>query len=354
MPPASESGFFHTEKPLHVLNIADVQDIRNGSAALSFTEHFEYKGVLFVKVAAKVSSAGKRQKVEFPAVVLGQSQKRAGQMVLLKRPSATFQTVVGEDMKQEGGIGIGFVHWCSGLQLKWVAHVTPSTQVETGLFAEKRIQDARVALVKELYGLIDKDDDWSDLPWNKVKTKIDGIQRLLSAKSSPKKRQRKRNAAGGKPKKNNIEHSKKPDSASEFSEAEDWSDARVKNCGFDIEESKNLDDDEKNQVKTLMKAYRESESDGGKKPHHELAKLLDRAFVARFDIRILRDFEKAALANDDISSLPSFSRFADWWKTRDTEPRDRTRSRSASAEQEIPVTNILWHRYKRLLGITFQ
>ena len=129
MPPAKASGFFHTEKRLVIDKIADVQQIREETAEVIFTHEREYKGVLLVMVAqyTRASDSVKRHKVEFPAVVLGQSQKEPGKMVLLKRPGITFQTVFGTGMKQDGGIGVGNVHWCSGLQLKWVPTITTST-----------------------------------------------------------------------------------------------------------------------------------------------------------------------------------------------------------------------------------
>lgn len=170
MPPAKASGFYHTEKPLDTDKIADVQQIRNETAEVVFTHEREYKGVLFVSVAAnhKTSRAPKRQKYEFRAVVLGQSHKQHGKVVLLTRPNRIFQTVVGIELKQDGGIGVGNVHWCSGLQIKWVPHVTPSTQVETCLFKEKLIQDIRVKLVKDLFNLMDKEDEWPDINWDEI------------------------------------------------------------------------------------------------------------------------------------------------------------------------------------------
>lgn len=186
MPPAKASGFFHTEEPLGVDSIADVQEIRNESANIIFTDEHQYKGVLFVMVAQHLQSSNstKCQKVEFPAIVLGQSQKEPGKIVLLKRPGAIFQTVFGIEMKQAGGIGVGNVHWCSGLQIKWVRHVTPSTQVETGLFKEKLIQDTRAKLVKDLFNLMHKEDDWSDIDWDEIEVgRIDLFLRVCANRS---------------------------------------------------------------------------------------------------------------------------------------------------------------------------
>lgn len=68
----------------------------------------------------------------------------------------------------------------------------------------------------------------------------------------------------------------------------------------------------------LMKSFREGEeADADEYTNHDLADLLNRAFTAPFDVQILVDYRKAALVNEDISSLPSFSRFADWWDRRD-------------------------------------
>lgn len=179
MPPANQSGFFHIEDPLNVVNIADIQVLRNGKADLELLNELEYKGVLFVEVATKHDTGesakedskrtSKRRRVEFRAIVLGQSQKEPGKMALFKLPLATFQVLVGTEMRLEGGISVGQVHWCSGLQLKWIPHTTPSTRVETGLFTEKKIQHGIVSLAKELYDLIADEEDWSDIPWDDVK-----------------------------------------------------------------------------------------------------------------------------------------------------------------------------------------
>jgi hypothetical protein len=69
-------------------------------------------------------------------------------------------------------------------------------------------------------------------------------------------------------------------------EVEDWSNRRVKRCGFDIHESKNLDDDEKQQVIKLMKKFVVGEK-ADAYAHSRLADLLNRAFEAPFDMKIL-------------------------------------------------------------------
>jgi hypothetical protein len=87
--------------------------------------------------------------------------------------------------------------------------------------------------------------------------------------------------------------------AADSFEVEDWSNTRVKRCGFDIRESKNLDDDEKQEVVKLMKKFVVGEK-ADAYAHSKLTDLLDRAFVAPFGIKILEDFKKAALSNHDI------------------------------------------------------
>ncbi|KAG9595218.1 hypothetical protein KCU77_g6257, partial [Aureobasidium melanogenum] len=271
MPPAKPSGFFHIEERLDVGDITDIQKIRADTADLAFVEEHEYQGVLFVSVATKsrAENASKRQKLEVRAVVLGQSQSEPGKVVFYTRPSKVFQTVVGTDLKQSGGIGVGHIHWCSGLQVKWVPHVTTSTRVETGLFKEKAVQDARVKLAKELCELLDEEKEWSDVKWDEVEV------------------------------------------------VEDWDDNSkhiVRNCKFNIDQSLNLSDEAKVRVKTLMTEYMTKEPADFKQYNHELAMLLNKAFVTYFDISILHNFAKAREVNLDLSSLQTFAGFAAWWK----------------------------------------
>jgi hypothetical protein len=179
MPPANQSGFFHTEEPLNLVHIADIQELRKGKTGLELLNEFEYKEVLFVEVATKhvvdestkedSKRASKRRRIEFRAIILGQSQTEPGKMALFMRPLATFQVFMGIETKQEGGISVGQIHWCSGLQLKWIPHTTPSTRAETGLFAKKKVQHGRVTLAKELYNLIADEGDWSEIPWDTIK-----------------------------------------------------------------------------------------------------------------------------------------------------------------------------------------
>jgi hypothetical protein len=114
------------------------------------------------------NAGAKRQKIESRAVVLGQSQKHHGKMALIRRPGTICQTVVGTDMKQDGGSQVGMIHWCSGLQIKWVPSTAKLTQTETGLFKEKLVQDARLDLVKNLLALLEEGDTWSDVGWEQV------------------------------------------------------------------------------------------------------------------------------------------------------------------------------------------
>ncbi|KAH0360654.1 hypothetical protein KCU65_g9255, partial [Aureobasidium melanogenum] len=338
MPPAKASGFFHTEEPLNIDEIADIQDIRDETTNIVFTHEHEYKGVLFMMVAQHLRSSNptKRQKVEFPAIVLGQSQKEPGKIVLLKRPGAIFQTVFGTEMKQAGGIGVGNVHWCSGLQIKWVPHVTPSTQVETGLFKEKLIQDMRVKLVKDLFNLMNQEDDWSDIDWDEVEATIDNMQRQLNAANSPKQRQQQ----GGKKVGDAIKAKKADAEQEESSEDEDWTDDSkhvVHRCKFKIDKSKRLNDEEKARVKLLMKQYKIQKPEDFEQYNHELASLLNKAFKASFDVQILHDFTKARKTNSNIRRLKTFARFAAWWENR------KQKASSRSLEKRIPRNVLMWN-----------
>jgi hypothetical protein len=169
MPPAKDRGFFHIEKPLDVDSIADIQEIRNRTADIIFENEHDYLGVLLVSIANNPKNGGsKRQKTEIRAVVLGQSQKESGKVALIKRPGAICQTVIGTEMKQDGGSRTGMIHWCSGLQIKWVPSTTKSTKTETGLYKEKLLQNARLDLVKNLLDLLEKGSRWSKIDWEEV------------------------------------------------------------------------------------------------------------------------------------------------------------------------------------------
>jgi hypothetical protein len=170
MPPADPGGVLHTEKGLDINAIADIQEIRNGTADIVFEEEHEYLGVLLVSITRNPhrNNGPKRQRLETRAVILGQSQTEHGKVALIRRPGAICQTVVGPEMKQDGGSKAGIIHWCSGLQIKWVPSITKSTQNETGLFKEKLVQDARLDLVKNLLALLEEADKWSDIDWEEV------------------------------------------------------------------------------------------------------------------------------------------------------------------------------------------
>ncbi|KAG2170696.1 hypothetical protein JADG_010435 [Aureobasidium aubasidani] len=174
MPVANPQGFFHQEAPLEFDDITDLQEIETGDADLAFMRKYEYKGVLLVEILGRpnttsTTGAVKRQRVEFRAVVLGESQLKPGEMILLYRPGKIFQTVYGMELKQKGGITTGNVHWCSGLQIKWVPSITASTKTSSASYSEKVIQKARVGLAKELYSMIENEDlDWEDIDWDEV------------------------------------------------------------------------------------------------------------------------------------------------------------------------------------------
>ncbi|KAK6003920.1 hypothetical protein QM012_008770 [Aureobasidium pullulans] len=299
MPPANPSGFFHLEERLDVGAIADIQQIRTGTADIVFDEEHEYQGILLVSVAVKRkgANASKRQRLEFRAVVLGQSQSEPGKVALYTRPNKVFQTVIGTEMKQSGGVGIGSIHWCSGLQLKWVPHVTATTRVQTGLFQEKAVHDARVKLAKDLFEMLDEEQEWSDIDWDEIETMINGIQCQLDVTNSPKRRQQKRGGAGGTSKKNKEPPAKESTPISQEEPS-----------------SVNLDDEAKIRVKTLMTEYMTKEPSEFRKHDRELTMLLNKAFVTHFDISILKNFAKAREVNLDLFSLHTFASFAAWWK----------------------------------------
>jgi hypothetical protein len=74
---------------------------------------------------------------------------------------------------------------------------------------------------------------------------------------------------------------------------EDWTDARkhiIRKCNFDIDNSAKLYGEEKDRVKILMKEYVIKDPIDFEKHNHELALLLDKAFVAKFDVKILHKF----------------------------------------------------------------
>ncbi|THW05302.1 hypothetical protein D6D25_08216 [Aureobasidium pullulans] len=324
MPVASPQGFFHQEAPLEVDNIADLQEIETGDADLVFMRKYEYKGVLLVEIIGRPSttsttSAVKRQRVELRAVVLGESQLKPGQMILLYRPGKIFQTVYGMELKQKGGITTGNVHWCSGLQIKWVPSITASTKTSSALYSEKLIQKARVDLAKDLYSMIENEDlDWEDIDWGEIEAMIEAIAPQLGTINSPKKRQRSHKGNKGV---NKQATARKLVEVKLLVAEEDWTLMKhvVINCGFKIEESDKLGEKEKEEVKDLMSKYIADEAEYlDEEMHNRLTELLNKGWTSQFDIQILEDFAKARSVNDDIYSLPTFASFAAWWKTRDT------------------------------------
>lgn len=63
-----------------------------------------------------------------------------------------------------------------------------------------------------------------------------------------------------------------------------------------------------------MTEYTTKEPVEFRKHNHELALLLNKAFVTHFDISILQNYTKAREVNLDLSSLHTFAGFAAWWK----------------------------------------
>ncbi|THY04905.1 hypothetical protein D6D02_07855 [Aureobasidium pullulans] len=356
MPVANPQGFFHQEAPLEVDDIADLQQIETGDADLAFIRKYEYKGVLLVEILGRpnttsTTGAVKRQRVEFRALVLGESQLKPGEMILLYRPGKIFQTVYGMDLKQKGGITTGNVHWCSGLQIKWVPSITASTKTSSALYSEKLIQKARVDLAKDLYSIIENEDvDWEDIDWDEVEAMIEAIEPQLDAINSPKKRQRSHKGNSGD---NKQAAARKPVEVKLLVAKEDWTLIKhvVINCGFKVEESDKLGEKEKEEVKDLMSKYIADEAEYlDEEMHDRLTELLNKGWTSKFDIRILKNFAKARSVNDDTYSLPTFASFAAWWEARDVgksssrlsgQDRSPTPSRSPSlpgpaADPEVP------------------
>ncbi|THV71190.1 hypothetical protein D6D28_04610 [Aureobasidium pullulans] len=329
MPVANPQGFFHQEAPLEVDDIADLQEIETGDADLVFVRKYEYKGVLLVEILGRpnttsTTGAVKRQRVEFRAVVLGESQLKPGEMILLYRPGKIFQTVYGMELRQKGGITTGNVHWCSGLQIKWVPSITASTKTSSALYSEKLIQKARVDLAKDLYSIIENEDvDWEDIDWDEVE------------------RQRSRKGNSGD---NKQAAARKPVEVKLLVAKEDWTSIKhvVINCGFKVEESDELGEKEKEEVKDLMSKYIADEAEYlDEEMHDRLTELLNKGWTSKFDIRILKNFAKARSVNDDIYSLPTFASFAAWWEARDactlsSRPPSQDRSSTPFRSPSLP------------------
>ncbi|THX32239.1 hypothetical protein D6D12_02375 [Aureobasidium pullulans] len=347
MPVANPQGFFHQEAPLEFDDITDLQEIETGDADLAFTRKYEYKGVLLVEILGRpnttsTTGAVKRQRVEFRAVVLGESQLKPGEMILLYRPGKIFQTVYGMELKQKGGITTGNVHWCSGLQIKWVPSITASTKTSSALYSEKLIQKARVDLAKDLYSIIENEDvDWEDIDWDEVEAMIEAIEPQLDTSNSPKKRQRSHKGNSGD---NKQAAARKPVEVKLLVAKEDWTLIKhvVINCGFKVEESDELGEKEKEEVKDLMSKYIADEAEYlDEEMHDRLTELLNKGWTSKFDIRILKSFAKARSVNDGIYSLPTFASFAAWWEARDvgkssSRPSSQDRSPTPSRSPSLP------------------
>ncbi|THZ67052.1 hypothetical protein D6C88_08192 [Aureobasidium pullulans] len=347
MPVANPQGFFHQEAPLEFDDITDLQEIETGDADLAFMRKYEYKGVLLVEILGRpnttsTTGAVKRQRVEFRAVVLGESQLKPGEMILLYRPGKIFQTVYGMELKQKGGITTGNVHWCSGLQIKWVPSITASTKTSSALYSEKLIQKARVDLAKDLYSMIENEDvDWEDIDWDEVEAMIEAIEPQLDTSNSPKKRQRSRKGNSGD---NKQAATRKPVEVKLLVAEEDWTLVKhvVINCGFKVEESDELGEKEKEEVKDLMSKYIADEAEYlDEEMHNRLPELLNKGWTSKFDIQILKNFAKARSVNDDIYSLPTFASFAAWWEARDvgkssSRPSSQDRSPAPSRSLSLP------------------
>ncbi|TIA22201.1 hypothetical protein D6C80_01432 [Aureobasidium pullulans] len=302
MPVANPQGFFHQEAPLEFDDITDLQEIETGDADLAFMRKYEYKGVLLVEILGRpnttsTTGAVKRQRVEFRAVVLGESQLKPGEMILLYRPGKIFQTVYGMDLKQKGGVTTGNIHWCSGLQIKWVPGITASTKTSSALYSEKLIQKARVDLAKDLYSMIENEDvDWEDIDWDEVEVMIEAIEPQLDTNNSPKKRQRSRKGNSGH---NKQAAARNQAEAKLLAVQKDWTlmEHVVRNCGFKVEESDELGEKEKEEVKDLMSKYIADEPEClNEAMHDRLAELLSKGCAIR---------------------LPTFASFAAWWETKD-------------------------------------
>jgi hypothetical protein len=173
MPVAKKDGFFFTEKPLNVGNIADILAVKAGKADIDFVHYREIRGIALVEVVGKVDAeTKKKQKIEFRAVVLGEAEDNPGTMVLYHRPGQIYRTAYGLELARTGRVDVGNIHWSSGLQLKWVPKTTPGTKSESGIYGEREIQNARVELAKDLVIKLEENADWKKLPWKDIKVSV--------------------------------------------------------------------------------------------------------------------------------------------------------------------------------------
>lgn len=129
--------------------------------------------------------------------------------------------------------------------------------------------------------------------------------------------------------------------------SQDWTSSRhiVDNCQFDIDDSLKLDKHEKDAVKDLMVSYIK-DVDFDEQHHRQLARLLNKAFVRPFSIKILHDFIEAKAANFKLGSLQTFADFATWWEQKDTSAGSSgSRSHSRSSSNAAPARKIPSGKY---------
>jgi hypothetical protein len=110
-----------------------------------------------------------------------------------------------------------------------------------------------------------------------------------------------------------------------------------------------LDDKEKSRVKILVKEYTAKDPLEFEEHNHELAALLDKAFVAKFDVKILSNFTTARKINLGLLSLQTFATFASWWEARDVKSGSSTSSESSSSPVKEVSRNIYLDRAKALV-----
>lgn len=170
------------------------------------------------------------------------------------------------------------------------------------------------------------------------------MQRQLDAANSPKQRQQQ----GGK----TASHANKAKNTEaeqeELSEDEDWTnDSKhvVRDCNFNIDKSKRLDDEEKARVKFLVKQYKFEKPDYSEQHNHELASLLNKAFKISFDVQILHDFTKARRVNFNLWGLQTFSTFAAWWENR------KVKTRSRSLKKRVPRNVQMWNARNQIASL---
>jgi hypothetical protein len=100
---------------------------------------------------------------------------------------------------------------------------------------------------------------------------------------------------------------------------ENWKDAKhvVTSCKPNVAETGKFSDEEKEEVVQLMDRYTHDDvSDLDQDLHKSLAELLNKGFVAPFNINILETFAEAKAVNKKLYRLGNFASFADWWTNR--------------------------------------